>query len=90
VKKAALAAEGDVYDAICWSYEPGATCLAELESMFGRPAPRADRLREAVRGEAEKLHLLLGGDLTPDCPDEADTDSGHRRLASILTDGARG
>ncbi|MBQ0805224.1 MAG: carboxypeptidase M32 [Sulfitobacter sp.] len=45
----ALAAGGDVYDAMLDDYEPGATG-AELEAMFGALRPKLTRLREAVRG----------------------------------------
>ncbi len=45
----ALAAGGDVYDAMLDDYEPGATG-AELEAMFGALRPELTRLREAVRG----------------------------------------
>ena len=44
----ALAAGGDVYDAMLDDYEPGATG-AELEAMFGALRPELTRLREAVR-----------------------------------------
>ncbi|WP_373028436.1 carboxypeptidase M32 [Sulfitobacter sp.] len=45
----ALAAGGDVYDAMLDDYEPGATG-AELEAMFGALRPELTGLREAVRG----------------------------------------
>lgn len=45
----ALAAGGNVYDAMLDDYEPGATG-AELEAMFGALRPELTRLREAVRG----------------------------------------
>jgi carboxypeptidase Taq len=45
----ALAAGGDIYDAMLDDYEPGATG-AELEAMFGALRPELTRLREAVRG----------------------------------------
>ena len=44
---AALAAEGDVYDALLDDFEPGATA-AELEGMFGALRPRLVALREAI------------------------------------------
>ena len=44
---AALAAGGDVYDAMLQDYEPGITA-AELEAMFGDMRPRLTALREAV------------------------------------------
>ncbi|MGY9039910.1 MAG: carboxypeptidase M32, partial [Rhodobacterales bacterium] len=54
----ALAAGGDVYDAMLDDYEPGATA-AELEAMFGALRPELTRLREAVR-EAEAPPVLAG------------------------------
>ena len=54
----ALAAGGDVYDAMLDDYEPGATA-AELEAMFGALRPELTRLREAVR-EAEAPPVLEG------------------------------
>ena len=54
----ALAAGGDVYDAMLDDYEPGATG-AELEAMFGALRPELTRLREAVRG-AEAPPMLQG------------------------------
>ncbi|MCR8547086.1 carboxypeptidase M32 [Salipiger sp. P9] len=44
---AALAAGGDVYDAMLDDYEPGATA-AQLEEMFGALRPRLVALRQAV------------------------------------------
>lgn len=54
----ALAAGGDVYDAMLNDYEPGATG-AELEAMFGALRPELSSLREAVR-EAEAPPRLEG------------------------------
>ena len=54
----ALAAGGDVYDAMLDDYEPGATAV-ELEAMFGALRPELTRLREAVRG-AEQPPVLQG------------------------------
>ncbi|MBV50856.1 carboxypeptidase M32 [uncultured Sulfitobacter sp.] len=54
----ALAAGGDVYDAMLDDYEPGATG-AELEAMFGALRPELSHLREAVR-EAEAPPQLAG------------------------------
>ena len=54
----ALAAGGDIYDAMLDDYEPGATG-AELEAMFGALRPELTRLREAVRG-AEAPPQLTG------------------------------
>lgn len=54
----ALAAGGDIYDAMLDDYEPGATG-AELEAMFGALRPELTRLREAVRG-AEAPPMLQG------------------------------
>tara|TARA_R110000796_G_scaffold3763_10_gene14418 strand:- start:3337 stop:4812 length:1476 start_codon:yes stop_codon:yes gene_type:complete len=54
----ALAAGGDVYDAMLNDYEPGATG-AELEAMFGALRPELSSLREAVR-EAEAPPQLEG------------------------------
>jgi carboxypeptidase Taq len=54
----ALAAGGDIYDAMLDDYEPGATG-AELEAMFGALRPELTRLREAVRS-AEAPPKLQG------------------------------
>jgi carboxypeptidase Taq len=54
----ALAAGGDIYDAMLDDYEPGATG-AELEAMFGALRPELTRLREAVRN-AEAPPKLQG------------------------------
>jgi carboxypeptidase Taq len=54
----ALAAGGNVYDAMLDDYEPGATG-AELEAMFGALRPELTRLREAVRA-AEQPPMLTG------------------------------
>ncbi|SFS56747.1 carboxypeptidase Taq [Sulfitobacter marinus] len=54
----ALAAGGDIYDAMLDDYEPGATG-AELEAMFGALRPELTRLREAVRS-AEAPPVLQG------------------------------
>ena len=54
----ALAAGGDVYDAMLDDYEPGARA-AELEAMFGALRPELTRLREAVRA-AEAPPVLEG------------------------------
>ncbi len=54
----ALAAGGDVYDAMLQDYEPGTTA-AELEAMFGALRPELTRLREAVRA-AEAPPVLEG------------------------------
>lgn len=48
---AALAAGGDLYDALLQDYEPGATA-AELETMFGALRPRLVALRDKVMGGA--------------------------------------
>ena len=45
----ALAAGGDVYDAMLDDYEPG-TSGAELEAMFGAMRPVLSELRAAIRG----------------------------------------
>jgi len=55
----ALAASGDVYDAMLQDYEPGTTG-AELEAMFGALRPELTRLRAAVR--AAKAPPQLTGD----------------------------
>ena len=44
---AALAAGGDLYDALLQDYEPGTTA-AEIEAMFGALRPRLTELRAAV------------------------------------------
>ncbi|MEW9921854.1 carboxypeptidase M32 [Marimonas sp. MJW-29] len=54
----ALAAGGDVYDAMLDDYEPGMTG-AELEAMFGALRPALSDLRAAVR-EAEAPPRLTG------------------------------
>ena len=55
----ALAANGDVYDAMLQDYEPGTTG-AELEAMFGALRPELTRLRAEVR--AAKAPPKLSGD----------------------------
>ena len=52
----ALAAGGDVYDALLDDYEPGMTA-AELEAIFGEMRPRLVALREAVLGKPEPKGL---------------------------------
>jgi carboxypeptidase Taq len=54
----ALAASGDVYDAMLQDYEPGTTG-AELEAMFGALRPELSKLRAAVR-EAKVPPQLTG------------------------------
>jgi len=54
----ALAAGGQVYDALLHDYEPGATG-AEIEAMFGALRPELTSLRAAVR-EAEAPPQLQG------------------------------
>lgn len=54
----ALAAGGDVYDAMLADYEPG-TSAAELEAMFGAMRPMLSELRAAVR--AAKGPAALSG-----------------------------
>ncbi|OAN97871.1 carboxypeptidase M32 [Sulfitobacter geojensis] len=54
----ALAASGDVYDAMLQDYEPGTTG-AELEAMFGALRPELSKLRAAVR-EAKAPPQLTG------------------------------
>jgi len=54
----ALAAGGDVYDAMLADYEPG-TSAAELEAMFGAMRPVLSELRAAVR--AAKGPAALSG-----------------------------
>jgi carboxypeptidase Taq len=54
----ALAAGGDIYDAMLADYEPG-TSGADLEAMFGALRPELTRLREAVRA-AEAPPVLEG------------------------------
>ncbi|MEM1373068.1 MAG: carboxypeptidase M32 [Pseudomonadota bacterium] len=46
---AALAGEGDPYDALLQDYEPGATA-AQLEAMFGAMRPRLVSLRDRILG----------------------------------------
>jgi len=63
------------------TYEPGATA-AELRGYGSAPLrPELTRLREAVR-EAKLQPGVVRADLTP-MPNEADTDSGQRRFATI-------
>jgi carboxypeptidase Taq len=52
----ALAAGGDVYDAMLADYEPGTTG-AELEAMFGALRPELSELRAAVRTAAAPVKL---------------------------------
>ncbi len=54
----ALAAGGDVYDAMLQDYEPGTTG-AEIEAMFGALRPELASLRAAVL-DAERPHQLTG------------------------------
>ncbi|WP_386626517.1 carboxypeptidase M32 [Sulfitobacter geojensis] len=54
----ALAASGNVYDAMLQDYEPGTTG-AELEAMFGALRPELSKLRAAVR-EAKAPPQLTG------------------------------
>ena len=54
----ALAAGGDVYDAMLADYEPG-TSAAELDAMFGALRPELTALRERVRA-AEAPPMLEG------------------------------
>lgn len=53
---AALAAGGDVYDALLDDYEPGAKA-ADLEAMFGALRPRLVALREAVLSKPQPRGL---------------------------------
>ncbi|MGO4916809.1 carboxypeptidase M32 [Pseudogemmobacter sp. W21_MBD1_M6] len=55
---AALAAGGDLYDALLDDYEPGATA-AELSAMFGALRPRLVALRDKVLG-ADQPKALSG------------------------------
>lgn len=55
----ALAAGGDVYDAMLADYEPGTTG-ADLEAMFGAMRPVLSELRAAVR-DAETAPAALSG-----------------------------
>ena len=52
----ALAAGGDVYDAMLADYEPGTTC-ADLEAMFGSMRPVLSDLRAAIRDAAPVAKL---------------------------------
>lgn len=54
----ALAAGGDVYDAMLADYEPGTTA-ADLEAMFGALRPELSALRAAIR-DAEAPAALSG------------------------------
>jgi carboxypeptidase Taq len=56
---AALAEDGDLYDALMDDYEPGATADTTAE-MFDRMRPRLVRLREAVLGAAYQPAPLSG------------------------------
>ena len=56
---AALAAGGDVYDALIDDYEPGATAET-IGAMFGRMRPRLVALREKVLGAARQPVGLSG------------------------------
>ncbi len=55
---AALAKDGDLYDALLDDYEPGATA-ADLEAMFGALRPRLRAMSEAI-GHAPKPDPLTG------------------------------
>lgn len=52
----ALAAGGDVYDAMLADYEPGTTA-ADLEAMFGALRPELTALRAAIRDAVEPAPL---------------------------------
>ena len=56
----ALAAGGDVYDALLEDYEPGTTA-ADLDAMFGALRPRLSALRDRVLG-AERVAPTLDRD----------------------------
>lgn len=56
---AALAAGGDLYDALLDDYEPGAT-QASLGAMFDGLRPRLVKLREAILGSARQPAPLSG------------------------------
>ncbi|EAR52149.1 thermostable carboxypeptidase [Oceanicola granulosus HTCC2516] len=73
---AALAAEGDVYDALLDDYEPGMKA-AELDRMFGALRPRLVALREAVLGKPRAPELT--GDF-----DEAAQMKLSRRIAQVF------
>ena len=51
---AALAGDGDPYDALLQDYEPGATA-ADLDAMFGALRPRLVALRDRVLGAPAQL-----------------------------------
>ncbi len=53
---AALAAGGDIYDALLDDYEPGAKA-ADLDAMFGALRPRLVALREQALGQAGPAEL---------------------------------
>jgi carboxypeptidase Taq len=72
----ALAAGGDVYDAMLADYEPGTTG-ADLEAMFGTLRPELSELRAAVR--AAKAPPRLTGTF-----DEADQMRLTRKLAKAF------
>ena len=56
---AALARNGDLYDALLSDYEPGITG-AEIGAIFGRMRPRLVSLREKVLGAAKQPAPLIG------------------------------
>ncbi len=56
---AALAGDGDAYDAMLQDYEPGTTG-AELEAMFAAMRPRLVALRERVLGATHQPQPLSG------------------------------
>ncbi|MEM9320805.1 MAG: carboxypeptidase M32 [Pseudomonadota bacterium] len=60
----ALAAGGDLYDALLEDYEPGLTG-AEVASMFDRMRPRLVSLRERILG-SEKTPPAIAGNFAPD------------------------
>ena len=53
---AALAGDGDLYDAMLQDYEPGATAQG-LEEMFGAMRPRLTALRDRILGAPEPAGL---------------------------------
>ncbi|MBP0482910.1 carboxypeptidase M32 [Sagittula salina] len=69
---AALAAGGDLYDALLDTYEPGAKA-ADLDAMFGALRPRLVSLREAVLSRPELPGLATSFD-----------EKGQMKLARLL------
>ncbi len=56
---AALASDGNLYDALLNDYEPGATGV-EISELFGRMRPRLVALRDKIMGASNQPDKLVG------------------------------